>query len=148
MAACDGRKAAPLPPRSAVHRALGVALPPESLHRADTATSLFFLRALVLGLWSDQPVLQGGEWEGGGCGQVALAGEHPVPGSVHLQWLPRPPPVGPHGCALLSEVSQGGGRSRGLCFLAWGPGEPGVLEAVAFLLVTHCPPVALQVHRP
>lgn len=50
-----------------------------------------------------------------------MAGEHPIPGHEHLQWLPHPPPVGPYSCALLTEVSQGGQRSPGLCFLAWEP---------------------------
>ena len=78
-----------------------------------------FLRALAPGVRSDQRVLQGGEGEAGRGRQVAMAGEHPFPGHVHLQRLPHPSPVGPHGCALLAEVSQ-----RGLGTLLSGLGSP------------------------
>lgn len=91
---------------------------PESAWGWYGPLSTLFLRFLVTGLRSDQHLLQDGEGEVGGGRQVAMAGEHPIPGHVHLQWVPHPPPVDPHGRALLTEVSQGGQPVQGLCFLA------------------------------
>lgn len=83
----------------------------------------FLLRALVLVLWSDQHILQGGQREGGGGGQVAVAGKHSFPGNVHLQRLPHPPPLGPHSRTLLTKVSSGASSPGGLAFRPWGEGE-------------------------
>lgn len=77
------------------------------------------LRTLVLVLWSDQHNLQGGKREGGGGRQVAVAGKHSLPGSVHLQRLPHPPPLDSHGCTLLTKVSSGASAFGGLAFRSW-----------------------------
>ena len=96
-----------------------------------------------------------------------MAGEHPIPGHEHLQRLPHPPPVGPYSCTLLTEVSQGGQWSQGLCFLAWeallnlvirqwGPGWVALCSAcvslpipcLTSLLVICLPPMILQIQGP
>lgn len=84
--------------------------------------STSFFRALVLVLWSDQHILQGGKREAGGGGQVAMASKHSVPGAVRLQRLPHPPQLGPHSCTLPAKVSI---LVWGLCFQAWGSGTSG-----------------------
>lgn len=67
--------------------------------------STSFFRALVLVLWSDQHILQGGKRKAGGGGQVAMASKHSVPGAVRLQWLPHPPQLDPHSRTLPAKVS-------------------------------------------